>query len=514
MQNAKRIHSISQALYEGILSSQKRASVYNLGADHPDYIELMEQIIWTPKLQAADGAIYERIAAAIERDIRAGKLRAGNRLPTLKELAGTLGVTPGTVNRAYELAQRRGLVDGEVGRGTFVRESAVRQSGRERLPLVTESHTPASPLDAVPESVDLSIVKPNLLLQEPYVRAALAELAQAPILSDMLDYTPDGGHPLHRQAGAAWMQHGGLPARAEQVLLTAGAQHGLWLAVNSLTRPGDLVLCESLCYPGVASVVQSLGRRLRGVPLDAQGMDPQALRTLCMQERPAMTICIASCQNPTTSVMSPARREEIAAIAREFDFVLVDDDLYGFLAPTPVPPLASFAPERTLYLTSLSKSVLSTVRLGYLHGPPEWLARLTSGVRTSVWMVSPLAAQIATSLITTGKAHEMAAAQRAEAQVRQAMAQELLGEFEYRAQPTSFHLWLRLSPRWSSGEQFAAFARGHQLVVAGGDSFSMNRDGEGRQFVRICLMGGTREQMRFVLTKLAGLLNTPDNVWL
>lgn len=461
--------------------------------------------MWDPKLQQTDGPIYEKIAAALERDIRAGVLSHGDRLPTLKELAARLGVTPGTVNRAYELAQRRGLAGGEVGRGTFVRAPSVQPASSAPAPAAAEQGN---------ELVDLSIVKPNMQLQEPYVRAALLELAQSPILSEMLDYTPDGGHPLHRQAGAAWMQQAGLAARAGQVLLTAGAQHGLWVAVNALTRQGDLVLCESLCYPGVASVVHSMGRRLKGIGMDDEGMDPERLREQCLQERPALTICIATCQNPSTAVMSAARRERIAALAREFDFLLVDDDLYGFLAPEPVAPLASFAPERTLYLTSLSKSVLSTVRMGYLHCPPEWLGRLAASVRTSVWMVSPLAAQLATHLINSGKALEMSLAQRAEAQARQLMARELLGRFEYRCQPTGFHIWLKLPPGWSGGDQFAALARGHQLLVAGGDAFSMNRDGEGRQYVRIALMAGSRAQMRFVLTKLAGLLNTPDTLWL
>jgi len=468
-----------------------------------------EQIMWSPNLQASDGPIYERIAAALERDIRSGLLGVGRRRPTLKELAAALGVTPGTVNRAYELAQRRGLVEGEVGRGTFVRGH-----GEKAAPAVPAAPPFATLPEASSEWVDLSIVKPNMAIQEPYLRAAMLELAQSPALTDMLDYTPDGGHPLHRQAGASWMHHTGLPAKSEQVLLTAGAQHGLLVSVSALTKPGDLVLCESLCYPGVASVVLSLGRRLRGVRMDEQGMDPTNLRDVCKQERPAMVICIATCQNPTTSVMSAARRSEIAEIAREFDVILVDDDLYGFLAPTPVPPLASFAPERTLYLTSLSKSVASTVRLGYLHGPPEWLARLAASVRTSVWMVSPLAAQLATNLITSGKAHEMAQAQRSEAQARQLMAKELLGQFEYRSQPTAFHVWLKLPARWTSGDQFAALARGHQLLLSGGDAFSVNRDGEGRQHVRVALMASTREQMRFVLTKLRGLLDTPDSAWL
>lgn len=463
--------------------------------------------MWEPDLKQYDGAIYEKIAAALESDVRAGRLQPGTRLPTLKELAARLGVTPGTVNRAYELAQRRALVEGEVGRGTFV----LNREGRKEA---GRSAVSPSASDPAPDAIDLSIVKPNLQIQEPYMRAALAELAQSGCLPDMLDYTPDGGHPLHRQAGAAWMQAGGFPAKPEQVLLTAGAQHGLWVAVNALTQPGDLVYCESLCYPGVASVVLSLGRRIRGVRMDQEGMEPNSLQDLCRHERPAMVICIATCQNPTTAVMSPQRRSDIARIARDFDFILLDDDLYGFLAPSPVPPLATFAPERSVYLTSLSKSVASTIRLGYIHCPPEWLPRLTASVRTSVWMVSPLAAQIATHLITSGQAVEMANSQCEEARVRQDMVKELLGRYEYRAQPTSFHIWLKLPARWPSGDHFAVLARGHQLMISGGDAFSVNRDEEGRQSVRIAIMASTRDRMRFVLTKLGGLINTPDSAWL
>lgn len=463
--------------------------------------------MWTPKLLDYPGPLYEKIAAALARDIGTGLLPPGTRLPTLKALAAALGVTPGTVNRAYELAQRQGLVEGAVGRGTFVR-------GQAPTPVAGTNERGARAADPDSDWIDLSIIKPNVRLQVGYASDALRELAHEPDLNGLLDYTPDGGLPRHREAGAAWMQGAGLAARAEQVVLTAGAQHGLWVAVNALTRPGDLVLCESLCYPGIASVVLGLGRRLKGIAVDDQGMTPDGLRTLCRDERPAMTICIATCQNPTAAVMSATRRQQIAGIAREFDFVLVDDDIYGFLTPAPLPPLASFAPERSLYLTSLSKAALPSLRLGYVHGPAEWLTRLAASVRTSIWMVSPLAAQLATTLISSGKAQELANAQRGEAAARQLIARELLGHHPCQALPASYHLWLRLPDHWRGSEQFVTLARSHRLMVAGGDSFAMNRDAEGRQHVRIALMGPTREQLRFALTKLAGLLNTPDTAWL
>jgi DNA-binding transcriptional MocR family regulator len=460
--------------------------------------------MWKPTLLSTDDSIYKRIAATLERDIEAGILKAGDQLPTLKELSTTLGVTPGTVNRAYELAHRMGLVEGEVGRGTFV------LGNRSPAAKLNQLHHPAIEDD---DPVDLSIVKANTHLQEPYIRNALIEIANSNELPGLLDYTPDGGLIQHRQAGATWMQNAGLLANPNQVILTAGAQHGLFLAIHALTGPNDLIFCEALCYPGVASIASSLGRRLQGIQVDPEGMRADALREACMKERPALVICIANCQNPTLGIMSAERRSNIAAITREFDLKLVDDDLYGFLAQSAIPPLASFAPERSLYLTSLSKSVLSTVRLGYIHSPVEWLAKLSASVRTSIWMVSPIAAQLATQLITSGKASELSIAQREEAHFRQKIATELLGHFEFKSHPYAFHIWLKLPKHWTSGEQFAAIARSHKIIVAPGNAFSMTTENEGERFIRVGLMGPTRERLRFILCKLVGLLEARNTQW-
>jgi len=469
---------------------------------------------WLPDLSKHDGPLYERIAAALEDDIRAGLLLPGTRLPTLKELARHVNVTAGTVSRAYELAQRRGLIEGEVGRGTFVLAVPAVASAE---PTGVPAPTPSAFLTSSSSSggaMDLSIIKPNLELQEPYLRAALFELSQATNLPDMLDYTPDGGLAIHREAGATWMRNLGFDANPEQTVLVAGAQHGLWVAINAMTRPGDLIFCEAQCYPGIAAAALLQGRRVIGVEMDEYGIRGDRLRELCMRERPSLLICVANLQNPTTAIMPIPRRIEIAEIAREFDFVLLDDDLYGFLLPERIPPLSNFAPERSIYITSLSKSVASSVRTGYLHCPPEWLPRMTAAVRASIWMVTPLSAQLATLLIHSGKAQEMAKLQRDEASERQILAKKLLRNYEYRSQPTAFHLWLTLPQHTSYGSNFANLARSHRLLIAGGDEFCIKRCNNAHRHIRIALMSGDRQSTAVALTKLAGLLDTDTSIWL
>lgn len=455
--------------------------------------------MWVPRLSDFNQPVYLSIADALARDIASGTLKTGSRLPTLRELAQALEVTPGTISRAYSEAQRRKLVQGEVGRGTYVLEQGAAPVARQQSSTLLAS----GPTDLL----DLSIIKPHGEPLEHELRDALVNMANDADFARALDYAPDGGHPAHREAGAQWLRQSVPDAQWQQVVITAGAQHGLMVAMSALSNSGDLVLCEALCYPGIISLAHGLERRLGGVEMDAEGIIPEALRERCLREKPALLICVATCQNPTTAIMSAARRAQIAAIAEEFDFIIIDDDIYGFLANDPsIKPLSSYAPERSVYLTSLSKSVMPALRIGYLYSPPKLLSRLTSMVRSSIWMPSPLTAQLASMMLSEGLDTRLVAVQRAEAAARQAIAAEVFRGLQITTQPHSYHLWLTLPEPWSSDE-FTLLARANGVLVLSGTQFQAERLGHTRS-VRIVLMSPTsRDELRFALTKLASLID-------
>ena len=456
--------------------------------------------MWVPQLSEFSQPMYLSIADALARDISNGVLNEGDRLPTLRELATTLNVTPGTISRAYSEAHRRRLVQGEVGRGTYV-------LNQKQLELPASNSV--APLNlGQPELLDLSIIKPYSETLEYWLRGALVGMAKSPDFTRTLDYAPDGGHPAHREAGAQWLRHSLPDAQWQQVVITAGAQHGLMVAMSALTNAGDLVLCEALCYPGIISLAHGLERRLRGVPMDDEGIIPEALRELCLREKPAMLVCVATCQNPTAAIMSQKRRAQIAALAEEFDFIILDDDIYGFLATDPsIKPLSAFAPDRSVYLTSLSKSVMPALRVGYIYSPPKLLSRLTSMVRSSVWMPSPLTAQLASNVITEGLDKKLIRIQRNEAAGRQAIAQEIFANFELKTQPHSYHVWLTLPEPWT-GDEFTMLARTNGVLVLSGTQFQAERSGTSR-CVRVVLMSPTRQdELRFALTKLISLIES------
>ncbi|HET9315185.1 MAG TPA: PLP-dependent aminotransferase family protein [Vicinamibacteria bacterium] len=449
--------------------------------------------IWAPDLSSRSGPLYLSIVEALAEDTSRGTLAAGQRLPTHRELADRLGVTVGTVTRAYAEAARRGLVSGEVGRGTFARGRAVVEP-------------PSSAPERDTSRVDMSVNHPPVsgdLDPGPLLARTMAQLAQSTReLNGLMGYAPDGGSEPHRAAGAEWIRRAGLEATADQVLVTSGSQHGLTAVLATLLRPGDLVLTESLTYAGMKALAELLHVRLQGLPMDAQGLRPDAFEDACRTGAARALYCVPTLQNPTAAVMPESRRREIAAIARAHGVLIVEDDVYGLMLDPAPPPLTSFAPEISYYLTGTAKILAPGLRVGYLLAPPGEWARLSGGVRATTWMAAPLMAEIAARWIADGTADEARRRKRAEMTARQAVAREVLARFRVQAQPESFHLWLSLPDPWRS-DSFAAHARRRGVLVNPAQTFLVG-PGAAPNAVRVCLgPPRDREQLRRGLRTLA-----------
>ena len=417
--------------------------------------------IWLPKLEERAGPLYLAIADQLARDLDAGRIKPGDRLPTHRELAWKLGVTVGTVTRAYAEAERRGLVAGEVGRGTFIRERTI--------------DVPASGAQVADDDfVDLARSFPADTRSHVAIARHLGELATTPELPQLLSYATNLGLPAHRAAGAEWLARSGLAAAPGEVVVTNGAQHAITVAMAAVARAGDTVLSEQLTFYGMKSVATLLSLRMHGVAMDEHGLLPDALEAACRQTAPKALYCIPTLQNPTAAIMPAERREAIAEICRRHGVVIVEDDIYGFLSADGPPPVASFAPDNSIYLTSLSKSVAPGLRVGYLRASPELMDRIGSSLRATMWMATPLMAEIASRLVRSGEAARLADAQRSEATVRQAIAAERLAGFEFATHPASFHLWLTLPEPWRR-EEFTAQARQRGVGVASAEAFAVGR---------------------------------------
>ena len=449
--------------------------------------------IWVPDLARRPGPRYLAISEALAEDTARGRLPSGTRLPTHRELAERLGLTVGTVTRAYGEAARRGLVSGEVGRGTFVRGPVA-----EFAPL-----SPAGGLAA-----DLSANLPPRVTDEdrwPSLPRTLAALSRRKDLGRLLDYPPEGGAPEHRAAGAAWIRRAGLEAAPEQVLVSSGSQHGMTAVFSALLRPGDLVLTEALTYPGMKALAGLLHLRLQALAMDEHGLVPDALAAACRRAGAKALYLMPTLQNPTTRTIPEERRREIAGIARAHGLVVVEDDVHGLLPASPPRPLSAFLPEQSVYLTGTAKSLAPGLRIGFVLAPASLVPRLAAAIRTTTWMAAPLMAEIAARWIMEGTADAILKRKRKEAAVRQRVALSLLAGSPVESDPAAYHLWLHLPEPWRS-ETFVDAARRRGVAVTPAQAFMVGR-GAVPAAVRVCLgAAADRAQLEFGLGVLAALL--------
>ena len=434
---------------------------------------------WTPDLSHRDGPRYRAIADAMAAGLRKGELKPGDRLPTHRDLAYRLGVTVGTVTRAYAEAQRRGLLEGHVGRGSFLagltgQGSSLGPSGLSPGFGMAE-HEPSG-------MIELSLAFPPQSSDE-LLQRTLAELARQPGIARLLNYQPHAGMAHHRAAGAAWIGRHGFDVPAERIIVTAGAQHGLCIVTGALLAPGDLLLSECLTYPGLRAVGELFKLRLKGVPLDESGIVPEALEAICRTEAPRAIYCMPGLQNPTGAVMPAERRQAIAAILRRYRVALIEDDIYGFLGAE-LPPLSAMMPELGHYLVGTSKSLGPGLRIGFLVTPPGPNTSYVAALRATTWMAPPLLAEIVCRWITDGTAARMVEAQRRNAAERQVLASRLLEGFDYRAHPNSFYGMLHLPPPWRASDFVAAGAR-RGLRLRAAETFAVDQGAP--EAVRLCI---------------------------
>ncbi len=448
--------------------------------------------MWRPDVSSASGPIYLAIADAIAQGIDAGGLAPGERLPTHRELAEGLDVALTTVTRGYGEAERRGLVKGEVGRGTFVKGGRTRES-------IAESERSSA-------LIDLTI---NALF--PYAHAEQLAMSMANVITrssplDLLDYQPQAGGEQQRTAGALLMERSGVVATPDRVLITSGAQHAMAVTLGTLANPGDTVLTEELTYSGMKALANHLHVRLRGLAMDQDGLRPDAFEDACKEGKAKALYTMPTLHNPAENVMPEERRAEIAAIADRYEFPVVEDDSYGFLLPE-VRPLAAFS-QNIYYLFGTSKNLLPALRVGFLLSPLEMVDRLTAAISSTTFLASPVMATVVAEWIFDGTADRIMEWKRTEITERQEMAHTILGRFGYSAHRNAQHGWLTLPDPWCT-DDFVSQARMRGVLVSPAESFVAGRT-PAPYAVRITLGSvPTRALLERGLSILAEILDHP-----
>lgn len=446
--------------------------------------------MWQPQLDPGRPR-FLAIADALGDDVTSGRLPGGERLPTHRDLAGTLGLSVGTVTRAYAEAEKRGLIHSEVGRGTFVRSATQGPFAWFGLG------------DRPPSFVDLSMSWP-CYEHDPDLGATLKRIARRADVDTLMRYQSNSGMSRHRAIGSQWLRGFGLSVDPTRVMVCAGAQHALQVLLSSLAGPGDIVLAEDLTYPGIKVAADLMGVKLVGVPLDEEGIRVDALEDLCKRKQPKALYTIPCIQNPTTGTLSLKRRKAIAEIAERYGMAIMEDDVHRLLDDDAPPPISSFVPEQGYYIGSLSKAISGGIRVAFLAVPSRSIERIERAIWATLWMVSPLCAEVACTWIEDGSAELTVAKKRAEARARTDATRERFGG-NLRCRPSGYHSWLQLPEQWQA-PAFAEEARKRGVGVTPADAFFIG-SGTPPHAVRISMSAArSLETLNIGLDRLAGLL--------
>ncbi|MYW18505.1 aminotransferase class I/II-fold pyridoxal phosphate-dependent enzyme [Streptomyces sp. SID2955] len=396
---------------------------------------------------------YKTLVDAMASDIRAGRLAPGVRLPTHRGLAAREGIAVVTATRVYAELEAMGLVSREQGRGTFVRDLAVPAGqGVDQQAVATDA-------------VDLNFNYPSLPGQADLLRQAMREVAASGDLDSLLRYQPHSGRPQDRASIARHLRRRGITADADRILIANGAQHGLAITVMATLNAGDVVAVDALTYPGFKVLAHAFHLDLEPIPTAADGPDLDALEKLCATRPVRAIYTMPTLHNPLGWVMSATDRTRLIGIARKYGPLIIEDASYAYLVEDPPPPLAATAPDITVYVSGLSKSIATGLRVGFVVAPPPAVPSLERAIRATTWNTPALTTAIACRWLDDGTVNRLEAQKRDDAKSRQAIVRQELTDLPLIGHPSSYFTWLPLPEDARADRLTATLARRHISVT-------------------------------------------------
>lgn len=454
---------------------------YNSFDDYP--------MSWRPKLDRSERALYLTLARTLEEDIASGALKPGTCLPPQRELADFLDVNVSTVAKAFKLCELKGLLTATVGSGTFVAYSAL--TDKRFLERAEGAHV-----------IDMGSVQP-----EDSANAALLEMARSLFRSDeaaaLFSFHAQGEDEWQKDAAVTFMRLCGHEAHREQILFANGAQNAISAIFASLFRRGEKIAVDDHTYPGVKSAAAMFGVKLVPVRSGDEGMEPADLERLCCSEKIHGVYLISACHNPTTATLPEDCRREIAAVLRAHDALLIEDGT-NQLMQRGVPSVSSFAPERSLYIATMSKVIAPGLRAACVAVPAPRKEAVAGALYSLNVGVVPMMAELAARVIASGQFENIIAAHRRHTGKRSRLVRAILPDAICRGGDADIFRWLTLPERFTSVQfEQAALARG--VRVAAAERFAVGKTPPARA-VRVAFCTPPRDQLEKGLRVLAELI--------
>lgn len=411
---------------------------------------------WKPDLSKMAGPKYAALAQLLEEDIKSGKLAAGTKLPPQRELADFLDLNLSTISKAYKLCGQKGLLSASVGNGTYVASDAAAETvllcGRENAHIIE--------MGAIVPSVTCNLM----------VKQYTESLMKRPDALQLFSYGAPGGTKRQRRAGVTWLRKSGLDTDQEHIVLAAGGQNAITATLGALFKAGDKIGTEPMTYPGVKTAAKLFGIHLLPVRVSNKEITEEGIRYAIQNEKIKGLYVIPDYQNPTAHIMSLETRKMIAKVAGEEKLLVIEDGINNLLEEEPMPPIAVFAPEQVIYISSLSKTVSPGLRTAFIHVPDRFYERLATALYSMNISISPLLATASAALIEDGAADEIVAARKKDIRERNVVVNQILKESVLPGELTAPLRYVRL-PEYFTGKSFEICARQAGVEVYGAERF-------------------------------------------
>ncbi|HLH92028.1 MAG TPA: PLP-dependent aminotransferase family protein [Xanthobacteraceae bacterium] len=431
---------------------------------------------------------YLKLADTIAAEIADGSLKPGDRLPPQRGFAYERKIAVSTASRVYAELLRRGLVVGEVGRGTFI-------SGDARRGM-------AAPSEPRGIRIDLEFNYPILPEQTALIARSLRGLETPAGLDAAQRQATSVGTPAVRSVAAAYLSQGAWSPAPEQLVFTGNGRQSLAAAIAAVVPTGGRCGVEALTYPFVKGFAARLGISLVPLAMDDDGVRPDSVQKAHRQAHLSALYLQPVIHNPLGMTMSAARRADLVRVVEKLDLPVIEDNVYGFLEDEP--PLAALAPDRCIVVDSLSKKVAPGLALGFIVPPPRLHESMMASVRSGGWTASGFAFAAAQRMMGDGTVAELKRLKRLDARARQELAADRLAGFDIQTNGKCYHLWLTLPPHWRS-QTFVAAAARRDVALTPSTTFAVT-PGHAPNAVRLALAAPTMDQLDTGLRTLAALL--------
>ena len=407
---------------------------------------------WKPNTKDLTPPLYKSLAQLLENDIQNGTLNPGDKLPPQRELADFLDLNLSTITRAFKICELKGLISGTTGKGTYISSDV--QTSPLLLSTLNEDY------------IDMGAAFP-LYEQNKYIIDLIKKLIKKTNIENFLQYSPPIGLLSHRKTACKYLRKFNINATPENIMITSGSQNALSIILMSLFASGDKIGTDPLTYPAFKSLANMLGIRLFPLPINNTSVTYENLDTICKNENIKGLYLIPEMHNPTTYSMSKNQKEKLSKIIKNNNLLLIEDGIYSYLSDSNNIPLSAMAPNHSLYISSLSKSLCAGLRVSFMVVPNKYKSKIEQGIYNVNVTTSSFNVEIACQAIETQLSDKIISERKKLTLERNTIVNRILKNRTVYGNDYSLFRWLVL-PKHICGSKFEirALEKGVQVFCA------------------------------------------------